>query len=243
MKKVNDMAQYSALAMPHIRAKAVTNCFDSPSQLNDEINNNRLFYEKGSDYLLLFYKRDGFYKLKFYAQQNSTPVYDTNEKMVCEIASKSGFEIYGGILNCLGFEKTGTRLRYTIPSLKGTDLLYTLCDTEIKDEQSDHGVISSTFDKYTGCIPLGKITCLCAYKSGELAGVLHYLANEICHLAVLPSFRSQGTAKALIYALSSKTGKNIKVWTAHSNTAARALYEKCGAVADGYTSIIAQKNF
>ena len=79
---------------------------------------------------------------------------------------------------------------------------------------------------------------LAALIDGKICGYvgmnLLYGDGEITNIAVSENYRRMGIGKALICALSNTDGlERLLLDVRVSNTAARALYEKCGFTADG----------
>lgn len=245
MKEVTDFKELSSKIMKYFKRGVITNNFLSPESMKCEIKEKNLFYEQDDNFLNIFVKRDGFYRLYFYALNDKVLFKNTMPKTVCDFAGDDH-----GVLINNGFLPYISRVRLTCDCADFEKMAPEAA--EIADSEQIYNLAQAAFDKYSGYTPTrteiseeilkGKIYIK---KIGsETAGFLRYGISgktaEIKHLCVSEKFRRKGIAGELVSMFLSESTKSV-VWTGTENAAALALYKEMGFFEDGCKSTVYMK--
>lgn len=242
MKEVTDFKALSKEIMRYFKRGVITNSFLSPESMKCEMKEGNLFYEPGEDFLEIFVKRNGFYRLYFYALNDRVLFGNQVQKTVCDFSGDDH-----GILKNNGFLPYLLRVRLMCEQ---SELKETKAEKGNLDDLEEIFALSeSAFDRYSGYTPteeelksdILKERVYIKRIDGEIAGFLRYAISgktaEIKHLCVKAHFRRKGIARLLVSMFLSENEKSI-VWTGAENTAALELYQSMGFKKDGCKSTV-----
>lgn len=256
VEKATDYRNLSRLVMSHFKPGAVTNNFMGKSDYVSEIENGTLYYEAFPGGLLIFRKRQGFYRLNYSVSDSACfPRLPEDAAFVTEHVFRpdAPAEI-PEFLHAAGFRPLISRVRLArAPGDAGQADGARFAD--VRDAAQVDALLRACFDARTGCLPewqelmhdLENQTIVCAEDdNGNVAGVLHFRvekgASELRHLAVAETMRRRGVAGQLfsryIRAIPDRKGL---VWVRSDNAPALAFYTKCGYRPDGWTSAVLEK--
>lgn len=244
MKKITDYKEVSPLVLKYFKRGVITNNFLTADDYKSEIEEERLFYDCGEDYLNIYVKRDGFYQLYFHALTEDVIFPEIKEKIVCDISGYSG-----NLLIKNGFLEVLERVRLERNNdAEGESFIKAIKD----DAEKISELMNSCFDKFTGYVPnFTQIQSECEKglfykieKNDKIAGILRTGRNgktaQIKHLCVSEDFRGEGIAKRLC-AEFLKENTKVTVWTGRENKAALNLYKSFGFTEDKTNSTVYMK--
>ncbi len=242
MNKIADYKEVSPLILKYFKKGVMTNNFLTPDDYKAEIEEGRLFYEKGDDFLNLYVKRDGFFIMYFYTFSDEFIFPETTEPVVCDVP-----EEFSKIMENNGFEKVLTRIGLEKPADEGESFFENSASEE--DAKEIFSLMEKTFDKFTGFSPnLSQVRKECSgglFKieklEGEISGVLRIGKKGkvlvVKHLLTNEKLRGRGVAKRLISGIKDKS----TVWTGSANTPAINLYKSMGFLENGKKTIVYMK--
>lgn len=249
MKRAVDYEQLSKEISNCFKPGISTNCTLSADSMKELIAKKQLWYYSWDGGLLLFIENGDIFSLYYYLLDDKVlPALSWPKKVVLEIpfrpkADKSIISFWEKI----GFKNMFTRVR----------LVHTTQELEKQVEipsrveaQEAYSLLLSCFDVDTGCIPsveqlekdaMNGLLLSRRDKEGQLIALLQVQPKrrvaELHHLAVLPEYRGEGLAKALIQEFIECFGdKTLQLWVREDYAVARHIYEKNGFCPDGWTS-------
>lgn len=256
MKKVTDYEEISSMVTKYMKPKVETNCFLTAEDYRNEIEQDRLYAESWSGGLLVFRKRNDFFRGNYYVTNtDKLPSFNWPETTIMEIVFRPGSS--RNILDywkSAGFEQIFERMRMTrLPQADSIAL-----DSQIPEVTADEAedILNECFDYRTACLPerkeieseavQGKFLSR-RTETGELAAMLRVSSKkahaEIRQLCVRNRFRGQGLAEQLAQEFSERFGnKKCQVWVRKDYETPRRIYENNGFTSDGWTSSVIIKN-
>ena len=255
MKPVTEYRQVSAKIMAALKPGRLCNLVLSKNSYLSEIEGKTLFYHEFAQGLLLFRRRDGFWRMQYSIDpQCSLPPLPEGVVVAEQAFRSSENPCVPAVFAKAGFTLALQRVRLSrepgnCPVAPPPEL------AKEADVPAIDRLLARCFDRSTGCLPTdaeltdaiigGRVFCT-RFPDGSPSGVLHTeqgrTALEIRHLAVDEPARGQGVGSALLAGMLAREGeKKITVFTGADNTAALALYQKCGFVPDGTSSLVVWK--
>jgi len=258
MKQINALSELSPMLTAQWKKGVMTNAAFSAERFRSEIENGTLYVQEIPDGLLLFRKRDGFYRLNFYLQPEAdlsgllfpgdtvmeiaSRPQDTSLKCAERMWQQKGFAFLFG----------RTRVAWTEPyETLSLNPAYTIRPALQSDADAAMQLLLDRFSVRTACLPnfqelrsdieTGNLW-LAVTPQNEVIGVLHTVSEkksvQVRHIAVSQSHKKQGVATQLLCALRQRTDGKIFLWVSDNNTPARQLYDKLGFTTENWTSTV-----
>lgn len=251
--------------MPKISALfgrgTVTNCLLSREELQEEIENGSLFFQEAAGVLLLFRRREGFYRMNFYLGAGAQALALPQERIVTEIAFRARDTALQeaaeqwkatGLTTLCTRRRLSLRLADAVPAQRTPEGI-TLGHAQAEDVSETLRLLCESFSPLTGCLPtrqellqdILRGDVLLARAGNRLAGVLHLQGGtigQIRHLATASALRGRGVASALLQCVIAESeARAMRVWAVCGNTAAERLYASFGFTDDGFQSVVLGK--
>lgn len=262
MKKIDSYEEYEALIAPHINKRFQTNNFMTKDSIRDEISADTLYASEFEGGIYLFKKRDGYFRLSFYIEDEFFSSANTKatcvafpENTVAEIARRAADSILESVsqyLQTLGFERLFGRKRLRRKAAPfSRDIKSHVAFASPNDADAIFEIMASSFHPLAGCLPtehelsrdIAESHIVCAKSSdGEVMGILHFAetgsaSTEIRHLAVREKYKRLGSASDMAsFYISNTENKRSTVWAKEDNFPALAFYEKNGYSESGTIS-------
>lgn len=246
MKQISDYKEVSPLVLKYFKRGVITNNFLTSEDYKCEIEEGRLFYNSGEDYLNIYLKRDKFFQLYFYALNDSVRFPEIGEKLVCDASEK-----LCKVIEKNGFKKIMQRVRLELKVQKQENTM-SGNKAEKRDSEEIFDLMQKSFDKYTGYIPnftQVKKECenglfLKSEEQGIITGALRFGVSgktaQIKHLCVKEEFRGKGIGRNLCNTFLKENEKYV-VWTGKENIGALNLYKSLGFSENGSESTVYMK--
>lgn len=256
MQTIHSYEALAPLLSRQLRRGVRTNAFTSPDEYRREIAAGRLAVLEWEQGLLLFHRREGFWRLNFYLHELALPALAFTEPVVLEIAHRAQdrpMQEAAEFWQEQGFRPLFERVRMQRPAMPAPEAMAPGVRPARPDDQAAvQALLDSYYDRTLGCLPTaGELAqdlkagaVLCAEDAvGQLSGMLHLAlgrtSTEMRHFVVRAECRRQGVAQRLFDSYQAHTqGKRSLVWVLVDNRPAVTMYEKNGFHTDGWTSTV-----
>lgn len=256
MQTIKSYEALAPLLSQQLRRGVRTNAFAGPDEYRREIAAGRLAVLEWGQGLLLFHRREGFWRLNFYLHEFALPTLELEEPVVLEIAHRAQdrpMQEATEFWQTQGFCPLFERMRMQRPAMSAPETMAPGVRLARPDDQTAvQALLDSYYDKTLGCLPtvdelaqdIKEGAVLCAEDSaGQLSGMLHLslgrTSTEMRHFVVRDACRRQGIAQRLFDSYQAHTqGKRSLVWVLADNRPAVTMYEKNGFHTDGWTSTV-----
>lgn len=245
MQTAREYAAVAALIAQQFRPGVLTNRTLGSDELQREIAQGSLLYESWPGGLFLLRQRQKHAVLHYYltnCHARSAPLLpaDTLVELPRRPGRADGAEDF---FRSLGFAPLLRRIRLARPALGEKNEPLAPVN---EDAGALYHLLTESFDPLTGCLPsldefADDLRAGCVLTHGTYA-LLRFLAGrtaEIRQLAVSPTLRGQGIARALVGRFNHATAAvRATVWTGADNQTAQHVYQAEGFVPDGWESLV-----
>ncbi len=251
MRQVVDYPALSAAISACMRPGMLTNCTLIGEELRREMAAGTLYAHPWAGGLLLFRRREGFWRMYYYINDPGCPPdLPWPSQVVTEIVRRPRDTAAAADLwQAWGFVREFTRIRMQRP---GSETGEALPPPEAVDAEEAMDLLRWCFDPRTGCLPdLEELAADCAGgrvltrrdEGGRLIALLRAAPYrkgwELRHLAADPGHRGEGLAGSLAAEFTRRFGeKGSVVWVREDYAAPRHIYEKNGFCPDGWTAAV-----
>lgn len=256
MKRVESYEALSAALSAQLGRGTRSNAFAGEEEYRREIAAGGLFMSETPQGLLLFRRREGFWRMNFHLRGEETPAVEPTElPVVMEMPRRERDGALEGTEKdfvAQGFAPALRRKRLARPGgcLPPLEEAEAVAPAEPEELPKVKELLCQSFHPLFGCIPTGEelardvaLGQVLVVRGDGLLGLLHYLTGrggvQIRHLAVREDIRGRGVGKTLVGALLARRGQEkTLVWAAEDNPAAQGVYAARGFVPDGWRSTV-----
>lgn len=258
MKRIDSLSQLSPLLLSQMKGGVVSNGAFSAASFAREIERGTLFAQTVPGGLLLFRRREDFWRMSFYLQREVN-LREANipAQTVMEIAPRpkdAALKETEQLWEKQGFRLLFSRRRMTLKRRREEFSPQSRCCVRLaepKEQALIRQMMERNYDRRTACLPTeeelafdiaSQSLWLAIDEDSKAAGFFRLLTEkrvrEVRQIAVEKEYRGQGIASALLDRLTLEEGQQGRVWVAQDNQAAIGLYESIGFEDDGRTSTV-----